>query len=71
MSLLGDQSTSQSPANRLKLSSRSRQVEAKASLLGKWKAPGLLAVAQHGEQGIPIGKSLCDTLDIAVSVCVE
>ena len=71
VSMLGDQSTSQSLANRLKLSSRSRQVEAKASLLGKWKAPGLLAVAQHGEQGIPIGKSLCDTLDRAVSVCVE
>ena len=65
MSLLGDQSTSQSPANRLKLASRSHRVESKASILSKWKAP---SVAQQGEQGIPIGKSLCDTLDIAVSV---
>ena len=61
--------TSQSPANRLKLSSRSCQVEAQASLLSKWKAPSLWAVAHHGDQGFPIGMSLCGALDIAISIC--
>ena len=43
----------------------------KASLLSKWKAPSLRAVAHHGDQGFPIGMSLCGTLDIAISICVD